>query len=167
MAWFHPKTLLDKTYEIGILIKGIDGFVELVAGLFLLIVRPATIGHWTHLITQAELNENAHNVIATHVLHYGESLARGRNVFAIAFLLTHGIIKLVLVISLLRGKMWAYPFALVTLGLFVVYQAYELVVKTTFGMSFLTALDLLIIWLVWREWQQVKMHSANTLPAAS
>ncbi|MGF7229438.1 MAG: DUF2127 domain-containing protein [Candidatus Saccharibacteria bacterium] len=159
MAWFHPKTLLDKTYEIGILIKGVDGFFETVAGLFLLIIRPETIGHWTRLITQTELEENPHNLVATHVLHYGQSLAHGRNIFAIAFLLTHGIIKLVLVVSLLRAKMWAYPFALITLGLFVLYQVYELIVHATFGMGFLTVLDLFIIWLVWREWQQVQRQA--------
>ncbi len=159
MAWFHPKTLLDKTYEIGIFIKGFDGLVELIAGLFLLIVQPATIGHWTHSIAQAELGED-HGFIATHVVHYGESLSHGRNAFAITFLLLHGIIKVALVAALLRNKPWAYPFAIVALGLFIAYQAYELVVKPTFGMAFLTVLDALIIWLVWREWNQVKASAA-------
>ena len=162
MAWFHPKTLLDKTYEIGIFIKGFDGLVELIAGLFLLIVRPSTIGHWTHAITQAELAENPHSFIATHVLHYGNSLAHGRNTFAIIFLLLHGIIKVTLVVALLRNKPWAYPFAIGALGLFIVYQVYELVTKPTFGMAFLTVLDALIIWLVWREWHQVKTHAVPT-----
>lgn len=157
MAWFHPKTLLDKTYEIGILIKGFDGLVELIAGLFLLIVRPETIGHLTHLITQAELNEDPHSIVATHILHYGETLAKGHNIFAILFLLTHGLTKVVLVVCLLRAKLWAYPFALITLGIFILYQLYELSTKPTFGMAFLTVLDAVIIWLVWREWQQVKL----------
>ena len=167
MAWFHPKTLLDKTYEIGILIKGFDGAVELLAGLFLLVVRPSTIGHLTHLITQAELGEDPHSRIATHILHYGENLARGRNMFAIWFLLTHGLIKVVLVVSLLRSKMWAYPFALVTLGLFIVYQLYEMAVKPSWGMAFLTVLDVGIVWLVWREWQQIKQgtHRSQTRAA--
>jgi len=77
-------------------------------------------------------------------------------------LLTHGLVKVVLVTCLLMNKLWAYPYALVALGLFLVYQVYELVVHPTFGMAFLSVLDAIIILLVWREWQQVKSHK---LPA--
>lgn len=163
MAWFHPRTLLDKTYEIGILIKGFDGAVELIAGLFLWIVRPETIGRWTHYVTQAELAENPHSFIATHVLHYGETLAKGENTFAILFLLTHGLVKVGLVAALLRNKMWAYPWAMVALTLFLAYQLYELATKPTFGMAFLTVLDAIIIWLVWREWGQQTRQASTPL----
>jgi len=162
MEWFRPRTLLDKTYEIGIILKGIDGVAELIGGLFLWLVSPTAINGLTRFLTQNELAENPHNFFATHILHYGTELAKGHNTFAIAFLLTHGLVKVVLVTCLLMNKLWAYPYALVALGLFLVYQVYELVVHPTFGMAFLSVLDAIIILLVWREWQQVKSHK---LPA--
>lgn len=166
MPLFHPKTLLDKAYEIGILIKGIDGILELLGGALVLLLNPHTVTSITNFLTQDALQENPHNIIATHVLKLGNHLAGGHNLFAAAFLLTHGLVKVVLVTCLLLNKLWAYPWALGVLGLFLVYQAYLLVTKPTFGMAFLTVLDIVIIGLIYREWQQVRAsHTPGNSPA--
>ncbi len=156
MSWFRPKTLLDKTYEIGILIKGIDGVLELLGGILLAAVPPHAFGSLAQRLTHDELSSNPHDFWATHVLHYGQHLASGHSWFAILFLLTHGLVKVVLVAALLRNKLWAYPFALGALSLFLIYQAYVLIIDPSFGMAVLTVLDVAIIWLVWREWGKVK-----------
>ena len=166
MPLFHPKTLLDKAYEIGILIKGIDGILELLGGALVLLLNPHTVTSITNFLTQDALQENPHNIIATHVLKLGNHLAGGHNLFAAAFLLTHGLVKVVLVTCLLLNKLWAYPWALGVLGLFLVYQTYLLVTKPTFGMAFLTILDIVIIGLIYREWQQVRRgHTPGSSPA--
>ena len=159
--WFHPQTLLDKTYEIGLLIKGFDGTMELLGALFLLLVPSSAITRLTHFLVDTELNHDPHDFIATHVLHLGTKLAEGRHVFAILFLLTHGTVKVGLVVALLRQKLWAYPLALVALSAFLMYQIYLLITQTTFGMAFLTVLDAAIIWLVWREWEKVRGRMPN------
>lgn len=164
MPWFHPKTLLDKTYEIGIIIKGIDGTLELIGGLMLLTLSSNTISNITRLLTQNELQTDPNSLIATHIVRLGDHLANGRNVFAAAFLLTHGLVKVVMVTCLLLNKMWAYPWALVTLVLFLIYQIYILVVSPGIGMAYLTVLDVVIIYLVYREWQQQKRRSDRQPP---
>ncbi|HSX35633.1 MAG TPA: DUF2127 domain-containing protein [Patescibacteria group bacterium] len=156
MPWFHPKTLLDKTYEIGLFIKGFDGTIELLGGVLLMVIPSSAILHLTRVLTQNELANDPHDFVASHIATFGTHLATENNTFAILFLLTHGAVKVALVAALLRQKLWAYPWALVALTLFLVYQAYLMVVKPTFGMGFLTVLDIIIIWLVWREWQKVK-----------
>jgi uncharacterized membrane protein len=156
MPLFRPQTLLDKAYEIGIIIKGIDGVLELIGGVLVLTISPQTFTGITQFLTQDALQENPHNFIATHIAKLGHHLASGHNFFAAAFLLTHGLVKVVLVACLLLNKLWAYPWALVILGLFMVYQAYLLITGPTFGMAFLTVLDAVIIWLIYREWQQVR-----------
>lgn len=165
MAWFKPTSLLDKTYEIGILLKGIDGILELVGGVLLLVIPPNTIDAITTFLTQHELSQNPNDFIATHVLQYGHDLTHGSHAFAAAFLLTHGLVKIVLVGALLRNYPWAYPFAIITLGLFIAYQVYRMVVEPTWGMAFLTVLDIVITWLIWREWQQQKVRWARAEPA--
>lgn len=159
--WFHPRTLLDKTYEIGLFIKGFDGAVELLGGLLLLLVPAHAVLRLTHALVDTELSSDPHSFVATHILHMGTELAKGHNAFAILFLLTHGAVKVALVVALLRQKLWAYPWALVALTAFLVYQVYLLVTKPTFGMAFLTVLDVIIIWLVQREWQKVKPRTAE------
>jgi uncharacterized membrane protein len=154
MTFFKPANLLDKTYEIGIIIKGVDGVLELIGGVLVLSLSPATINGITRFLIEHPLQANQHGLIATHVSKAGAHLAAGHNLFAAAFLLTHGIVKVVLVTCLLLNKMWAYPWALAALSLFLVYQFYVLITKPTFGMVFLTILDIIIIGLVYREWQQ-------------
>lgn len=160
MALFKPTTLLDKFYEIGIVVKGIDGAFELIGGLLILLVPRTDILHITTTLTQNELSNDPHDFFASHIAHAGHALAGGSHWFAALFLLTHGIVKVGLVTALLLQKLWAYPWALGALGLFLVYQIYLLVVRPTFSMWFLSILDAIIIWLVWREWQQVKTKSA-------
>lgn len=163
MSWFRPKTLLDDTYEIGIIIKGIDGCAELIGGLFLLLANPQTIEQIVRRLTAPELAEDPGSFIATHILRYAGELTHAHNGFAAAFLLSHGVIKIVLVVALLCNLPWAYPFALITLGLFTLYQGYLLAVHATIGMTLLTLLDLFIIWLIWREWQKFKVGEKQTL----
>ena len=45
MPWFRPRDLLDQTFEVGIILKGVDGLLEVIGGLLLLVVSPATIDH--------------------------------------------------------------------------------------------------------------------------
>lgn len=163
MPWFHPKTLLDKTYELGIFIKGIDGIFELLGGILVLAVPPRAVEHLVQSMTAEELSHDPHDFIATHILHYGNGLAHGPNLFVAAFLLTHGLTKVVIVACLLRNKLWAYPFALVAFSLFIAYQIYQMIVHLTVGMALLTALDAFIVWLIWREWQKAKAKRASGL----
>jgi len=166
MAWFHPKTLLDKSFEIGILLKGVNGALELIGGILLITVPASAITRLVHHLTDEELTEDPHDFIATHIVHYGNQLAQGHNLFVILFLLTHGIVKVALVLALLRQKLWAYPWALVALTLFLVYQAYLLITQPSPAMAVLTVLDIIIVWLVWREWQKVRGESHTKAEAA-
>ncbi|HSW85557.1 MAG TPA: DUF2127 domain-containing protein [Candidatus Saccharimonadales bacterium] len=152
MPLFHPKTILDKTYEIGIIIKGIDGVFELVGGVLVLVISPQTFNKLTEYLTHDSLEQNPHNYLANEIAKAGHHLASGHNIFAAAFLLTHGAVKVFLVTCLLLNKLWAYPWALVILSVFLVYQIFLLVTKPGFGMGFLTVLDIFIIWLIYREW---------------
>lgn len=162
MALFHPKTLFDKTYEIGIAIKGIDGILELIGGILVLALSPHAITGITKYLTEDALAENPHNFIAPHILHAGEKLASGHNLFAAAFLLTHGLVKVVLVTCLLLNKLWAYPWAIGVLIVFLIVQVYQLVVGPTLGMAFLTVLDIIIIGLIYREWGIVRGQTKAT-----
>lgn len=53
--WFHPQTLLDKTYEIGLFVKAFDGLVELIGGIAVLLIPRGTIEHWSQRIASHEL----------------------------------------------------------------------------------------------------------------
>ncbi len=161
MPWFHPKSLLDKTYEIGIILKGINGTLELIGGCLVLFLSSDNINGLVKYLTQDSLQENPHGFIVKYIVKGGAELNHGSHIFAAAFLLTHGLTKVVLVVCLLLNKMWAYPWAIVFLSIFLIWQIYILATSPSFGMAFLTVLDAVIIYLVNREWQQQKLHKSQ------
>jgi uncharacterized membrane protein len=67
-----------------------------------------------------------------------------------------------LVIGLLRNKLWAYPVSLVALGLFIVYQLYRFSYTHGIGLIILTIFDIIVIALIYHEYRLVRRHSQST-----
>jgi uncharacterized membrane protein len=152
MSAGQPRpTLLDQTFFVSLILKGLDGVLELVGGILLLIVTPAQIGVIARFLTQHELSEDPHDLIANALLHVTGSLNLSVTLFGAIYLLLHGVVKVVLVWAVLRDHLWAYPWLIAFLLVFIVYQGYELIVAFSWGLLLLTAFDILIVCLTWRE----------------
>jgi uncharacterized membrane protein len=147
--------LLDRTFDITLILKGLDGLFELVGGVLLIVISPATIDHLAKMLTQHELSQDPHDFIAHRLLRLTANL-HNTQLFGAIYLLTHGLVKIVLVIGLFRREHWAYYFAFVFLGGFVVYQVYRLTYAPSVGLALLTAFDVFIIWLTWREYRRMR-----------
>ena len=160
MTWFKPRDLLDRTFEVSIIAKGLDGLAELIGGLLLLVVTPTTINNVATAITQHELSEDPHDLIATRLLHLSNGLTDSAVRFAAAYLLLHGVVKVVLVAALLRTKLWAYPWMIAFLVVFIAYQLYRIALTPTAWLIALTIFDAFVAWLTWREWlkQRPRQH---------
>jgi uncharacterized membrane protein len=154
VSQFQPRDPLDRLFQVGIILKGLDGILETIGGLLLLAVTPATINHLAARLTQHELSEDPNDLIANHLLGYTRGLTGSAVTFAAVYLLLHGLTKIVLVAALLRNQIWAYPWMLGFLLIFIGYQLYRLVLSPTFGLGALTIFDAFIAWLTWREWRK-------------
>lgn len=164
MSWYKPTNLFDKVFEGGIILKGIDGGLEFLGGLLVLFVSPAALHHFTTFITHRELVEDPHDKIANLLLHATSHYSAGGRTFLVIYLWLHAAIKLIAVFGILKNQLWAYPFSLITLGLLVVYQLYDIFfVKLSVGMIVLTVFDVLILWLIWREYGKVRKEPRNVL----
>ena len=102
MSWFRPRDLLDQTFEVGIILKGLDGVLEVIGGLLLVIVSPATIDRVVTGLTQHELSEDPHDLLATHLLGTAHGLTGAAVLFGAVYLLAHGLVKVALVAALLK-----------------------------------------------------------------
>jgi uncharacterized membrane protein len=156
MSWYHPSSLLDKIFEGGIILKGITGALEFLGGLFLVFFDPATIHRFLAFITQREIIEDPHDRLANYILNSTQHFNTANTGFAIAYLWLHAGIKFIAVAGILRNKLWAYPFSLITLGLLMLYQIYSIAVRFSVGMVLLTVFDVFILALIWREYGKAK-----------
>lgn len=161
MSIFRPRNWLDRVFAVGIVGKGLDGVLELVGGLLLLFITPGQIQHIAAAWTHAELSEDPHDMIATHLLHTAHGLSGHAVLFGALYLLAHGVVKVVLVAALLLNKLWAYPWMIVVLLLFIAYQIYRIALDPTAGLIALTIFDALIVGLTWREYREQRHRRAT------
>ena len=151
---FRQGDLLDRAFLVGIILKGLDGLLEILGGLLLLLVSPATIADLARALTQHELSEDPHDFLATHLLHATGTLTGSALTFGAVYLLSHGLVKIVLVAALLRNQLWAYPALIVFLIVFIVYQLYRMTYAPSVGLAGLTVFDAIVTWLTIREYQR-------------
>jgi uncharacterized membrane protein len=151
MPVFHPTNELDRVFFWSIVLKALDGILEVIGGVLLFVVAPARISEWAESITQHELGTDPHDFIARHILHSAHEFAAGGRTYAAVYLLVHGVTKLVLVIEILREHLWAYKGMVVMLAVFIAYQVYRMFYKPSIGLALLTIFDGFVIVLTLRE----------------
>ena len=154
VTMFTPKDWLDRAFEVGIILKGLNGLAELLGGLLLLFATPGSIHRLAVVLTQGELSEDPHDIVARYLLHSANGLTGSAVLFGAVYLLLHGAVKVALVIALLLNKLWAYPCMIVVLLIFIGYQLYRIALHPSAGLIALTVFDALIVTLTWREYRR-------------
>jgi uncharacterized membrane protein len=132
----------------------------------LLFVSPASINHFVRWATAHELAQDPHDFIARHLLHSASQLSRSSTLYGAIYLLSHGLTKLVLIIFVLKGRLWAYLWLIALLIAFIIYQVYRLTQKPSAGLAALTAFDLVVTVLTWREYK-AKTRAQAAAPAVA
>ncbi|MEP7035207.1 MAG: DUF2127 domain-containing protein [Dermatophilaceae bacterium] len=157
---FKPTSRFDRVFEVGILLKGLDGLLEIAGGILLFFIKPSQVNQLAATLTQHELAEDPRDFIATYVLHSAENLSAGSFTFAAIYLLSHGIVKIVLVWEILHNRLWAYAGLIyLTIG-FMVYQVYRFSYSHSIGLALLTVFDAVIVYLTVVEYRK-RRHSAH------
>ena len=152
---------LDRVFAVSIVLKGLDGAAELIGGLALLFISPATLRDWLGDVVSFVLVGHERSPVFHWAMHLGDSWGTRTTLFAAAYLLLHGVIKVVLVWALLRQQLWAYPWMLAALAVFIALQCYELIVHFSWWMLALTLFDAFIVVLTAREWQLHRRRRAS------
>ena len=157
---------LDRTFRFSVALKGLDGLLEVLGGLALFFVSPASLDHIVRALTAHELAQDPHDVIARRLLHAANQLSPHTTLYGAFYLLVHGAAKVVLVAFVLRSKLWAYPWMIVLLLAFIAYQSYQLItIRFSFALTGLTLFDAFVVVLTWREYR-IKHRKALLLTAA-
>jgi len=132
--------------------------LELFGGLALYVASNESIRRATRALTHNELLEDPNDVVANFLLRTAESLSIDQKSAASIYLLSHGAVKLFLVVMVLRDRPWAYPAFMVALVLLIAYQSYQLTHGFSPWLAALTVFDLAILWMTWHEY---RLHRAS------
>jgi uncharacterized membrane protein len=155
-------SLLHRSFQIGITIKGIDGVFEAIGGILLWFVKPAALNSFVRTICLHELSRDPHDFIAAQVMHMSERLAAADPLFASLYLLSHGIVKIALVVAMWFNQLWAYSATIVVFGAFTAYEFYRFIHRHSNVLGVLSVLDAVVVLLTWREYlRQRAEHQAH------
>jgi len=150
------NNVIHKSFEIGILLKGIDGVLEILGGIILIFLNPVRLNKLTVLLTQHQLWEDPKDIIISFMIKLSSNFSVSTQYFAIFYLISHGIIKFILVILLWKKKTWAYPLTIVSLILFIIYQIYRYTIHHSLWLITLTIFDIIMIFLTFIEYKRMK-----------
>ncbi|HVB78982.1 MAG TPA: DUF2127 domain-containing protein [Candidatus Binataceae bacterium] len=154
-------------FEVSVLLKGAHAVIECVGGLALAFATTTSMAGLVNRLTQDELIEDPHDFVATHLSTMVQEFSVTTKNFYAFYLISHGIVKLALVIGLLRNKLWAYPASLVVLVLFMIYQIYRFYYTLSVGLMVLTVFDLIVMVLIWHEYGLMRRHRPVIPPTAA
>jgi uncharacterized membrane protein len=156
----EARRILHRFFELGILIKGVDGGLELVGGLLLVFLSPAAINRVMFFFVEGELKEDPTDLVANLLLHTTRSAIEAK-VPASVFLIVHGIVKLVLVGGLATNRLWSYPAAILVFAGLTMYQLYQLNQQYSLFLEIVTILDVIVILLVIAEYRYMRIAKTH------
>lgn len=154
------KNILFEAFEITILIKAIDGILEIVGSFLLLfVINPVKISNWIIGLTVHELIQDPDDKLATFATNLAaNSLSIDSTSFAAIYLLIHGLAKVLIVTLVWNKKIWAYPLMIVFLASFVSYQLYRYAHTHAITLILLSVFDIITALLTWNAYQQAKLE---------
>ena len=129
---------------VSVLAKGLHALIEIAGGLMLYLFSADAIARWLGEIGR-------HDWIARH-------FPVSEHRFYAFYLLSHGLVKIVLVFFLLREKLWAYPASIAVFALFIAYQLYRFSFTHDIGLILLSIFDLFVIALAVHEYRLLRKH---------
>jgi len=149
-----------RVFLIGLVLKGLNALLELVAGTMLLVVPLEVLRGWTAAWV-GWLTSFAPPQWTPRLAAFVASMEPGAVAFVAWYFLSHGVLKAFVIGCLVKGKRWAYPLGIVVFVAFGVYQTWEYFRTGGVFYIVLDVLDLALIALTAMEWR----HAVRTAPA--
>lgn len=144
-------------FEGSVILKGIHAIIEIVGGFFILLISHNFIIQTVLKITGGELSEDPTDFVSNYLIHAAQNFSINSKYFLAFYLLSHGIIKAILVIALLKKKLWAYPTSIFVFSAFIVYQIIRYTHTHSIWLIVFTVFDIFVIWLIFHEYKIQKI----------
>jgi uncharacterized membrane protein len=147
---------VHRSFQAAILIKGLDGVLEILGGALLLVLPAHALIDIVGKLTARELAEDPNSWFAGTIKTSVEHFAGGTQHFAALYLFTHGVVKVFLVTALWREQRWAFPVAIAFQSVFVAYELYRFTHTHSIALLAFACVDALVGWLIWREFRATR-----------
>lgn len=158
-----PHGLFHDVFDIVVVLKGLNGFAEIASGVTLLLVKAGTIMEWVQWLTQSELLQDPHDLLATSLENWAMNFGHDAQVFAGFYLLAHGVVKLTLAVLLFKERPWVFPLALVLFTALVAFSLHHLSFHWSWALTGFITFDLFTIGIITKEWRDVEKLKSSKI----
>lgn len=155
-AVIKPRGLFHDLFDIVVVLKGLNGLAEIASGATLLLIKAGTIMEWIQWMTQSELLEDPHDLLATSLEHWAMNFGHDAQIFAGVYLLAHGVVKLTLAILLFKEHPWVFPVSLILFTALVAFSLEHLSTHWSWALTGFITFDLFTIAIIAKEWRAVE-----------
>lgn len=166
MERFPAATPLHRAFEISLLLKAGFAVLEAAGGVIAFFVSQRFLLRLIVDLTQQGRILYPDNAVAMSLLHAAQNFSISTRHFVGLYLLAHGLIKLVTLIALWRGKIWSYPLAMLVFALFILYQLYRFSFSHSPWLLLLTGFDLAVLGLIGNEYRAQRRQQALAAAAS-
>jgi uncharacterized membrane protein len=149
---------IHQIFAVSVGLKGLHALLEIIGGIALYLTSTERIVGGISRWSNREIALERHDWIANHLLRFAETFSVAKHDFYAFYLLSHGLVKIVLVYGLLKEKLWAYPASFVVFGAFILYQLYRYSFTHDFTLILLSIFDLFVIALAVHEYRLLRKH---------
>ena len=148
-----PHGLFHNIFDVVVVLKGLNGFVEIACGATLLSVKAGTVMELVQWLTQSELLQDPHDLLANALEHWAMNFGHDAQVLAGLYLLVHGIVKFTLAILLFKERPWVFPLALVLFTTLVAFLLHQLWIHWSWALAVFIVFDVFTIGVIAKEWR--------------
>jgi uncharacterized membrane protein len=149
-------------FQLSLLCKGVFAGAEILAGIGAYFVTRQFMLELVTRLSGVQLLRSPHDVIANYLYTSVQHFSPSTRNFTAAYLLSHGVVKLWLIVGLLRGRLWYYPLAIAVFALFILYQLYRFNLSHSPWLIVITVVDIVVIALTWQEYRYLRRSVFQT-----
>jgi uncharacterized membrane protein len=153
-SWLHDL------FEASLLLKALLAGAEAAAGLSLFALPNGQVSALADWLARYQITHDRHEWPLVALERGLASFSIESQHFYALYLTSHGLLKLVMVALLVRKVSWAYPASMAVLAGFIAYQMHHWWLTGSVPLLVLTAFDVLVFALVWREYRGIRAARA-------
>lgn len=152
------KKNIHASFHIGLIVKGLYDIGEVMCGILLIFLNPERMRKLITLISKNELIEDPKDFIMNYLVSFSRVFSISMQHFTSFYLLSHGIVKILILILLWRKKLWAYPLSCVVFMFFIVIQTQRFIKSHSIMLLVLTLIDIAMIVLTILEYKNMIIY---------
>lgn len=141
-------------FDLALILKAIDGALEVAGATLLYFVPPHLIVRTIEFVTAGELAADPDDPIAHALRDAARFLSLHTRDLITLYLFLHGLVKIVLVAGIFAGKRVAYPFFIAAQAFFAAYEMYRGLVGANLLLVMLAVIDFAIMLLAIYEYRR-------------